>query len=200
MPAHNALRTETEWRYILQKEYIAKRKSCKVVGKEYNCSGSAVRRALRRYGFKVRGTAEGLRGTKRPKEFCLAVSKGMKGVNTWMSGSCLSDTTKQKLSVALSGSKNPNWKGGKTSVGIRIRTSQKYLDWRLNVFERDGFKCVGCGDDKGGNLEAHHILHFAKNPKLRLEISNGTTLCKSCHAKMHPEVNLFNAAEILLSA
>ncbi len=195
MPAHNALKTEIEWRGILQDEYIVKRKSCKTIGEKHSCSGSAVRRALYRYGFEVRGTADGLRGIKRPNSFRLAVSKGMKGVNTWMNGRHLSIETKEKLSKMLSGENNPNWQGGKTAIRKRIRKTAKYAQWRLSVFERDGFRCVGCGDNRGGNLEAHHILHFSKYPELILDVDNGTTLCKKCHAAIHPEVNFLKAKE-----
>ena len=51
------------------------------------------------------------------------------------------------------------------------------------VFKRDNFKCVLCGDKKGGNIEADHIKDFALYPELRLDINNGRTLCKSCHKK-----------------
>ncbi len=45
--------------------------------------------------------------------------------------------------------------------------------------------CQDCGDSRGGNLVAHHIKAFASYPDLRFEVSNGLTLCKSCHAKRH---------------
>ncbi|MEY3429422.1 MAG: hypothetical protein RI930_249 [Pseudomonadota bacterium] len=57
--------------------------------------------------------------------------------------------------------------------------------WRYLVFKRDGFVCQAknCFEKKG--LHAHHIKEFAKYPELRLEVSNGLTLCKSCHNKIH---------------
>lgn len=53
--------------------------------------------------------------------------------------------------------------------------------WRLAVFKRDGFTCQCCGDDEGGNLNAHHIKNFSNNVEGRLDIENGITLCENCH-------------------
>lgn len=66
----------------------------------------------------------------------------------------------------------------------RDRDCKEYTEWRANVFNRDNFTCVMCGQ-VGGELNAHHIKEYAKYPKLRYEISNGVTLCKECHKKIH---------------
>ncbi|WP_416360620.1 HNH endonuclease [Burkholderia gladioli] len=50
---------------------------------------------------------------------------------------------------------------------------------------RDRFTCQHCGDARGGNLHAHHILPFATHPELRVDVSNGITLCKPCHKAVH---------------
>ena len=39
--------------------------------------------------------------------------------------------------------------------------------------------CKTC--QKGGKLNADHIKRFADFPTLRLDISNGKTLCECCH-------------------
>ena len=81
------------------------------------------------------------------------------------------------------GAKCHFWKGGITPINRKIRTSLKYRLWRIDVFERDNYTCVLCGDDQGGNLEADHIKRFSDYPKLRFDIDNGRTLCKKCHRK-----------------
>lgn len=88
-----------------------------------------------------------------------------------------------KKSEAQKGEKGSNWQGGKTKSHFIVRGSFKYRLWRKKVFERDGYTCVLCGDDKGGNLNADHIKQFAFYPELRFEVSNGRTLCVSCHRK-----------------
>lgn len=96
----------------------------------------------------------------------------------------------------VSGSKNPCWKGGVTPLYNQIRNSNKYNDWRFQVFGRDNFTCQECGI-RGVWLEVHHIKLFSDIIKefnittldealLCQElwnISNGVTLCKKCHDK-----------------
>lgn len=91
------------------------------------------------------------------------------------------------------GQKSPNWKGGLTKLSQRIRTSKKYVSWRQDVFIRDNFCCVVCGDH--GFLNADHIKPFSfiiKENKISTlqeadkckelwDLENGRTLCVKCH-------------------
>jgi len=81
------------------------------------------------------------------------------------------------------GEKHYNWKGGITPINKKLRDSSEYKLWRKKIFERDNWTCVWCKDNKGGNLQAHHIKSWAKYPELRYEINNGITLCDLCHSK-----------------
>lgn len=96
-------------------------------------------------------------------------------------GNIKTPETRLKLSQAMLGPKAPNWQGGKTEKSIIIRHSLEYRLWREAIFKRDNYMCQDCGDDTGGNLQAHHIKPFALYPELRFEISNGVTLCEPCH-------------------
>ncbi len=112
-------------------------------------------------------------------------------------GKPTSDLQKQKVSEANSGPNSHLWKGGITPLNQAIRTSTKYSEWRLSIFERDGFQCQSC-KKIGGYLEAHHIKFFSsiieKNNITTFEaamlcqelwdIDNGITLCSECHEKL----------------
>ena len=80
-----------------------------------------------------------------------------------------------------SGENSPLWNGGKTSKKEKIRKSSDYTKWRNSVFEKDNYTCQCCGDNSGGNLQAHHKFNFSEYPELRLDVNNGITLCKKCH-------------------
>jgi len=82
------------------------------------------------------------------------------------------------------GFKHPNWKGGLSSSNGKIRTSGEYVEWRNKVYQRDSWSCQQCGQ-VGGGLNAHHIMSFSAYPSLRFDISNGITLCESCHSQVH---------------
>lgn len=102
------------------------------------------------------------------------------------------------------GEENNNWKGGITPLVFKIRTSFEYRQWRSDCFTRDNFTCQECGDNKGGNLEAHHIdflsniihrnnikdFNEARNCSEIWNINNGITLCIDCHKKKHYKHNL----------
>ena len=69
---------------------------------------------------------------------------------------------------------------GKVSLAT---TDSDLFYWRNKVYQKDNYTCQCCGDNKGGNLNAHHIKNFSNYPELRLDINNGITLCENCH---HP--------------
>ena len=98
--------------------------------------------------------------------------------------------TRLKMSLAKKGKPFPSkagknshfWKGGITPENKAIRMSTKYRLWRESVFTRDNWTCVWC-NQKGGRLQADHILAFSTHPELRFAIDNGRTLCIECHKK-----------------
>jgi len=83
----------------------------------------------------------------------------------------------------LLGKKSPNYKDGKCNKRLLLRARLKFKIWRKAVFQRDNYVCQKCGDNKGGNLQAHHIKSFSKYPRLRYKLTNGITLCGECHKK-----------------
>jgi len=84
------------------------------------------------------------------------------------------------------GGNHPNFKSGITDEERQNgRKYPEYNEWRKAVFERDDYTCQKCGDDKGGNLNAHHLEPYMANPDVRIALSNGVTLCKTCHINFH---------------
>lgn len=83
-----------------------------------------------------------------------------------------------------SGENHPKWKGGITPQNQRERGSPKYAAWRKAVFSRDKYTCQVCGK-RGGELNAHHLMPWAKNKECRFSVENGVTLCKDCHMDAH---------------
>lgn len=130
----------------------------------------------------------GMKHTDETKRKLSLISKGKK----------LSDEQKKKLSKSHLGDKNPQWKGGITPTTKRIRQSAIYREWRTAVFKRDGYTCQNC-KVTGVYLEAEHIKPFALFEELRLEVSNGLTLCKPCHLKIGAKVNRHSKREHFIS-
>lgn len=96
----------------------------------------------------------------------------------------------------LIGADNPLWKENKTTpLRKLIRTHTKYKEWQLAIFEKDNYTCHIC-KVRGGKLSADHYpltfheiiikenivsLEEALINKLLWSLSNGRTLCISCH-------------------
>ena len=77
----------------------------------------------------------------------------------------------------VTGPAHPNWNPDLTDEEREKKRRELYkTNWREKVFERDNYTCQTCGDDKGGNLEAHHKYSYMAYPEKRTDISNGVTL------------------------
>lgn len=79
-----------------------------------------------------------------------------------------------------------DWRG---APGSR-QAQPGYRDWRIAVLDRDGWQCRDCGahrTDEGITLHAHHLQDYRNHPELRVELSNGRTLCQHCHHEAHSE-------------
>src|SRR3990167_521631 len=135
-------------------------------------------------------------------EHIAKIKEGLKGKTTkyWLG----------KKRPEMSGKNSPFWKGGLTPLYWKIRNSFEMKQWRKAIFERDNYTCIWCGNDKGGNLNADHIISFASilhnnkintfekalECKILWDISNGRTLCHSCHTKTENYGHLGGRKEI----
>ena len=80
---------------------------------------------------------------------------------------------------------------------MSMKLTKEDREWADKVKDRDGRKCVICGETD--RLNAHHKISFseiiekfniktiedARKCKILWDINNGITLCKSCHDKHH---------------
>lgn len=99
-----------------------------------------------------------------------------KGVKRWWSSS----TEFKKGEGRITGKNQHSWRGGVTPMNRKMRTCVETQKWRKAVFERDNYTCVLCSKEST-YLHADHIKSFARFPSIRLDVSNGRTLCVDCH-------------------
>lgn len=102
------------------------------------------------------------------------------------------------------GKNSSGWKGGITTLRGKIYNSDKYKQWRQDVFIKDDFTCQKCKQRGGKDLNAHHIKRFhilvqEAQKYLPLldpfdtcmlysplwDVFNGIVLCKKCHELSH---------------
>ena len=102
-----------------------------------------------------------------------------------------------KRSEKQRGERHYNWKGGITSLRLRVWISYRYRQWRSDIMTRDNFTCSLCSK-RGGQLQVDHYpdkfsdiigRNKIKTVEQALEceelwnLNNGRTLCKPCHLK-----------------
>lgn len=108
-------------------------------------------------------------------------------------GCLLSDVCSKRMKNICKkqkGKNHPRWNPNLTDEERRERIERKREEfreskWRDKVYERDKYICQKCGDNRGGNLNAHHIYSWKEHRKLRYVVSNGITFCQDCHKKFH---------------
>lgn len=99
---------------------------------------------------------------------------------------CSKECQAKDYKVRFSGKNSPTYNHERCEIDrVKGRDITGYPEWRRKVYERDRYTCQACGDAKGGNLVAHHILNYTEHPDLRVSVENGITLCESCHKKFH---------------
>lgn len=108
---------------------------------------------------------------------------------------CSQECSRKAQSLRQLGAKSHFWEGGKVDTNMHVRTHHLYKEWRTKVFARDEYTCQSCfrhaGEiDSDKKLTAHHIIAFSEEPKTRLKVSNGITLCWQCHNDFHRYVRL----------
>lgn len=150
----------------------------------------------------TRGTPLNLEGHQFGRLTAIEPTRTSSGTYAWLCRcDCGNETVVQidRLTVGTtkscgclrlrSGKESPAYKHHITSAQrIKNRYQLNGLNkrnWRTAVFKRDRYTCQVCGTPKSGHLNAHHLDGWNWAHLLRFEVSNGITLCDSCHTDFH---------------
>ena len=165
-------------KFKVKPSHYERRKYC-----SYGCRNTAYK------GISFSISTQFLKGRKNPNNHTIAIKcKTCRGEFKVSPSKVKNDRTKfcskycmniNKREV-MKGEENTSWKGGVTPINAAIRGSAAYKEWRITVFRRDNYTCQIC-KIRGGILQADHVKPFSLYPSLRLDISNGRTLCVECH-------------------
>lgn len=147
-------------------------------------------------------------GKKHTEEHKRKISKAISGENNPFYGKRHSKESIDKISQSAKirfkdKERHPNWKGGIQPIYQQIRNCEEYINWRINVFKRDNYKCSQCNKTSNSDLTAHHIYPFveiindygikdieqARECKILWDINNGITFCANCHRKIHSKMS-----------
>ena len=120
--------------------------------------------------------------------------------NTLMKYTCEQDhTVKTKFNWFQQGHRCPicysqnNWGVNHQNYNPDITDEERELrrncpentKWREAIYKKNNYICQKCGDNTGGNLNAHHIYPYSIFKLLRTHINNGITFCENCHRDFH---------------
>lgn len=186
--------------------YLEEKMSCPNIGVMLGVSGTAIGRKLKAIGVVMRHHNDTKRGRKPHnaislpvadvvnlyrEEYASALSVSRKySVGPEVIRRILREANEPRKEIAaardIRREKHPRWRSDLTPDERETRRDL-YLQkvWRKKIYARDEYICQKCGDDRGHNLNAHHIEPHCRDRSLRWDLSNGVTLCVKCHRKFH---------------
>jgi 5-methylcytosine-specific restriction endonuclease McrA len=169
---------DKEW---LRLKYVGMGLSTTEIGRICHCHASVIGKWMRRHCLPMRTLSEAKLGHLVSPEVRLKNSERLRGKK----GKKHSREAIEKIRAGKLGEKNPQWRGGITDAITLMRNSKPFAEWRWMVYGRDGFGCLRCGDRRGSNLNAHHIIRVSEDKDPALDVDNGITLCVDCHKFVH---------------
>lgn len=188
------------WQKIIHKWYVVDKIPVRQITKMLGLSNRVIPRALKLLNIKQRSVHDRIAlqwNEERKREYAKRTSNLLKGIPSWNSGLTKKSHSGIKRQAewmigannpmyGKRGKAHPRYKNGKyTAEKKRFWSTSEYQQWRIAVYERDNYTCQKCGDNKGGNLNAHHIKPWKDYPELMFDVSNGNTLCNKCHQFIH---------------
>lgn len=193
----------------LRRMYLDEKMNARAIGVIFGCSKPTILQRLRAFGISVRHHNDTKRGAPSPRRIELSPSAVVAEYEKTETTSITDVAAVFEVSTSVikrvlvevgfpvrtmsevvkgkrSGASNPNWNDGLTDADREMRRcSTRTASWRAAVFERDGYSCQVCGDDRGGNLNAHHLEPYRDVKKKRWDVSNGVCVCDTCHRAFH---------------
>jgi len=95
-----------------------------------------------------------------------------------------SEEFKSKMSIVMSGSRHPNWQGGRSFIPYSADFNNSL---KKTIFARDKYTCVLC---RNKNSKKKLVVHHVDHDKSNSAPNNLVTLCTTCHNKHHAKSNL----------
>ncbi|WP_338750047.1 HNH endonuclease signature motif containing protein [Bacillus sp. FJAT-52991] len=197
----NELYDNREWLY---NQYVKLEKGYTVIASELGVSYSTILSRILYFGWELRGHNEidkgaPRRGAKHKESSLLKIKKSRvkKRINT----SCTYCHKEFEIVLSAFHKSERNFcnqtcfrsflKDNRV-ITEDITNSAAYKEWRLKVYKRDGYRCKmpGCYS-QSRDIAAHHIYPKKTYPELKFEVSNGITLCKTCHEKTYGKEEQF---------
>ncbi len=123
---------------------------------------------------------------------CISAGSDLRTGHTKSCG-CLQEEAAAKTFISYNDSEHtvpsgPDHYKWDPSLTVKDRSDRRLLpenkEWAIIIKKRDNFICQRC-QERGGELESHHILAYSRYPEARNDIDNGVTLCKPCHREFH---------------
>ena len=144
---------------IIEKMYLEEKRSLRFIASFFGLKDAKrIRHVFQKYGISMRHGSEAIK-------------------TQW-----IGNEMRKKQFSELMKKLNPS-KGRTEKYLISInRSRHRHNIWSRHIRERDK-KCLDCGSQE--KLVAHHLKSMTDFPELQYELSNGVSLCMSCHSKRH---------------
>jgi hypothetical protein len=84
--------------------------------------------------------------------------------------------------LEMRGKNHPNWKPIRYVKMDRMVC--EYKEWRKQIMSDYDYTCFITGN-RGGKIQAHHMLNFSQYPELRTDIQNGICFSIEIHRMFH---------------
>ena len=181
-------------RLIEYRQYVDLCISCVKVGKPGAMLG---KHHSKKTKGKISKSNLGKKRSEETKQKMRDSSPHLSGEDNPCYGRHHTEESKEKMRIANSGKNNSNWNPNITDdernkLKYESRNYPEYHKWRTAVYKGDNYQCRICGDNKGHNLNAHHLESYANNPNLRTTLENGITICETCHKDFHHQYGMGN--------